>query len=197
MVTGTPNSGPGWASVESLRSAADAREWPLDRADDVGDRDLIRRLGQPEPALGAAVAADQVLPSSAPIGALGDRVHEAVLIHGRSIRYANKQFASLVGCPAEQLLGRKLADLVPPEYSELVKENIRRRLAGESAAERYEIDMVGVQGQVSRLEVSSSVVEYDKGNALLITGVEIIPTQTTPALRLAEGAPVDAARAEV
>ncbi|MGP8034176.1 MAG: EAL domain-containing protein [Steroidobacteraceae bacterium] len=121
---------------------------------------------------------------------LGERIHEAVLVHREVILYANRQFASFVGVDRVELVGRRLADLVPPEYSELVSENIRRRLAGESAAERYEIDMVGVQGQISRLEVSSTVVDYDKGNALLITGVEIIPTQTTPALRLAaDGAP--------
>jgi diguanylate cyclase (GGDEF)-like protein/PAS domain S-box-containing protein len=121
---------------------------------------------------------------------LGDRIHEAVLVHREVILYANRQFASFVGVDRVELIGRRLGDLVPPEYSELVTENIRRRLAGESAAERYEIDMVGLQGQVSRLEIASTVIEYDKGNALLITGVEIIPTQTSPALRLAaEGAP--------
>ncbi len=78
---------------------------------------------------------------------------------------------------------------MPPEYCELVSDNIRRRLAGETAAERYEIDMVGLQGQVSRLEIASTVVDYDRGHALLITGVEIIPTLTNPVLRLAgEGA---------
>jgi len=116
---------------------------------------------------------------------LGERIHEAVLLHREVILYANRQFASFVGVDRVELIGRRLGDLVPPEYSELVTENIRRRLAGESAAERYEIDMVGLQGQMSRLEVASTVVDYDKGNALLITGVEIIPTQTTPALRLA------------
>jgi diguanylate cyclase (GGDEF)-like protein/PAS domain S-box-containing protein len=116
---------------------------------------------------------------------LGERIHEAVLVHREVILYANRQFASFVGVDRVELIGRRLGDLVPPEYAELVNENIRRRLAGESAAERYEIDMVGVQGQMSRLEVSSTLVDYDKGNALLITGVEIIPTQTTPALRLA------------
>ncbi|HVP32107.1 MAG TPA: EAL domain-containing protein [Steroidobacteraceae bacterium] len=121
---------------------------------------------------------------------LGERIHEAVLVHREVILYANRQFASFVGVDRVDLIGRRLGDLVPPEYSELVSENIRRRLAGESAAERYEIDMVGLQGQVSRLEVASTVVDYDKGSALLITGVEIIPTQTTPALRLAgESAP--------
>ena len=115
---------------------------------------------------------------------LGERIHEAVLVHSDVILYANRQFASLVGVDRVELIGRRLGDLVPPEYADLVTENIRRRLAGESAAERYEIDMVGLQGQVSRLEIASTVVDYDKGNALLITGVEIIPTQTTPALRL-------------
>jgi diguanylate cyclase (GGDEF)-like protein/PAS domain S-box-containing protein len=120
---------------------------------------------------------------------LGERIHEAVLVHSEVILYANRQFASLVGVDRVELIGRRLGDLVPPEYSELVNENIRRRLAGESAAERYEIDMVGLQGQMSRLEIASALVDYDKGNALLITGVEIIPTQTTPALRVPGEAP--------
>jgi diguanylate cyclase (GGDEF)-like protein/PAS domain S-box-containing protein len=115
---------------------------------------------------------------------LGDRIHEAVLVHGEVILYANRQFASFVGVDRVELIGRRLTDLVPPEYVELVGENIRRRLTGEAAAERYEIDMVGLQGQVSRLEIASTRIEYDKGSALLITGVEIIPTQTQPALRL-------------
>jgi diguanylate cyclase (GGDEF)-like protein/PAS domain S-box-containing protein len=115
---------------------------------------------------------------------LGDRIHEAVLVHRDVILYANRQFASFVGVDRVELAGRKLADLVPPEYAELVSDNIGRRLAGETAAERYEIDMVGLQGQVSRLEITTAAVDYEGGPALLITGVEIIPTQTVPALRL-------------
>jgi len=120
---------------------------------------------------------------------LGDRIHEAVLVHADVILYANRQFASFVGVDRHELLGRRLADLVPPEYAELVSENVRRRLAGESAAERFEIDMVGLQGQMTRLEIASSPVEYDKGSALLITGVEVLPTMTSQALRLPLEAP--------
>jgi diguanylate cyclase (GGDEF)-like protein/PAS domain S-box-containing protein len=134
----------------------------------------------------AAAAADQVKPASASIGALGERVHEAVLIHGRSIRYVNRQFATLVGCPPEDLLGRKLADLVPPEYAELVADNIRRRLLGESAAERYEVDLTGLQGQDSRLELSTWPIEHEGEQALLIIGVEVLPTQTVQALQPTE-----------
>jgi diguanylate cyclase (GGDEF)-like protein/PAS domain S-box-containing protein len=116
---------------------------------------------------------------------LGDRIHEAVLVHREVILYANRQFASFVGVDRVELIGRRLSDLVPPEYAELVSDNIRRRLAGENAAERYEIDMIGLQGQLSRLEIASTLVDYAKGNALLITGVEILPTQTVQALRVA------------
>jgi len=118
---------------------------------------------------------------------LGDRIHEAVLVHADVILYANRQFASFVGVERTELVGRRLADLVPPEYAELVSENIARRLAGESAAERYEIDMVGLQGQMTRLEITSSPVEFDKASALLITGVEVLPTMTSQALRLPAG----------
>ncbi|MDB6101946.1 MAG: hypothetical protein JWO52_1945, partial [Gammaproteobacteria bacterium] len=115
---------------------------------------------------------------------LGDRIHEAVLVHRDVILYANRQFATFVGVDRVELVGRKLGDLVPPEYSELVNENIGRRFAGEPAAERYEIEMVGLQGQVSRLEITTAVVEYEGSPALLVTGVEIIPTQTVQTLRL-------------
>jgi diguanylate cyclase (GGDEF)-like protein/PAS domain S-box-containing protein len=116
--------------------------------------------------------------------ALGDRIHEAVLVHGDVILYCNRQFASFVGIDRAELIGRRLADLVPPEYAELVSENIQRRLAGESAAERYELEMVGLQGQVTRLEIASTPIEYEKTSALLITGVEILPTMTGQALRV-------------
>src|SRR6266404_2935828 len=87
---------------------------------------------------------------------LGDRIHEAVLVHRDVILYANRQFATFVGVDRVELVGRRLGDLVPPEYSELVNENIRRRFAHEPAAERYEIEMVGLQGQVSRLEITTA-----------------------------------------
>ena len=116
-------------------------------------------------------------------GELADRIHEAVVVHRDVILHANRQFASFVGVDRIELIGRRLGDLVPPEYSDLVVENMRRRLAGETTAERYEIELVGLQGQVSRLEITSTVIDYEGEPALLITGVEIVPTQTVPALR--------------
>ncbi|HEX4023813.1 MAG TPA: EAL domain-containing protein [Steroidobacteraceae bacterium] len=131
----------------------------------------------------AADAAERIPPAGAPIGSLGDRVHEAVLIHTQSIRYANPQFAALLGCRVEELTGKRLQEVVPPEYAELVGDNVRRRLAGEPAAERYEVDVVGPAGANARLELSSWPIEHEGERALLIIGVEVLPTQNVAALQ--------------
>ena len=137
----------------------------------------------------AASATPESQPApSAPVSALGDQLHEAVLIHGsRGILYANPQFAKLIGAQPADLVGRRLEDLVPPEYTELVGEHIRRRLANEPAAPRYEVDLLGLQGQLSRLELSASPIIHEGHGALLIVGVEVMPTQTVAALTLPGG----------
>jgi diguanylate cyclase (GGDEF)-like protein/PAS domain S-box-containing protein len=126
--------------------------------------------------------------AATPLNMLADRVHEAVLIHGASgILFANRKFAEFLGAPGPILIGEKLADLVPPDYTDLVADHVRRGLAGEAPAERYEVDLVGLQGQASRLELSSWCVEYNQQDALLIIGVEVLPTQTVAALGSMDG----------
>jgi diguanylate cyclase (GGDEF)-like protein/PAS domain S-box-containing protein len=113
---------------------------------------------------------------------LADRSHEAVIVHRDGILFANRHFATLVGVEREQLLGRPLAELVDPEFADLVATSLRRRLADEHAPERFEVEMVGFQAQVSRLELTVRRVEWEGAAALLITGVEIVQTSTVRAL---------------
>jgi len=113
---------------------------------------------------------------------LGERIHEAVLVHREVILYANSQFASFVGVDRVDLIDRRLSDLVAPEYAELVGENLRRRLAGAHGAERFEVEMVGLQGQVSLLELTTAQIDFEGAPALLVTGVEVIPTRKLRAL---------------
>jgi diguanylate cyclase (GGDEF)-like protein/PAS domain S-box-containing protein len=112
---------------------------------------------------------------------LVEAVHEAVLLHRESIVYANGRFAALTGLPPKELVGRKLHELVPEEYQDLVRENTRRRLAGEPAAERYEIELVGAQGQVSRLELAGALVDLQGDPMLLVTAVEMLPRRLAAA----------------
>ena len=78
----------------------------------------------------ASAAPEPKYAPAAPLNALADQLHEAVLIHGNvGILYANPQFAALIGAQPAELVGRRLEDLVAPEYAQLVGEHIRHRLA--------------------------------------------------------------------
>src|ERR1700688_3890106 len=80
---------------------------------------------------------------------LVETVHDAVLVHRKHIVFANSRFLVLLGLTSADVVGRPLSDFVGPEYVELVDNNLRRRLLGEPAAERYEIELMGVHGEVT------------------------------------------------
>lgn len=118
--------------------------------------------------------------------ALAERLPQAVLVQRETIVYANAALVRLLGVTPQDLPGRTLAELVTPEYAELVTENARRRLAGQSGAECYEVDLAGAEGAV-RIELLVAPVDYD-GPALLMTGTEVLPEQGAAA-RAADGMP--------
>jgi diguanylate cyclase (GGDEF)-like protein/PAS domain S-box-containing protein len=106
---------------------------------------------------------------------LVETVHDAVLVHRKAILFANARFLSLLGMKSVDVVGRPLTEFVAPEYVELVENNLRRRLAGESAAERYEIELMDRQGQVTRVELSSTLIDSAGEPALLLTALEMMP----------------------
>jgi diguanylate cyclase (GGDEF)-like protein/PAS domain S-box-containing protein len=106
---------------------------------------------------------------------LVETVHDAVLVHRKVILFANARFLALLGMKAADVVGRPLTEFVAPEYVELVENNLRRRLEGESAAERYEIELMDPQGQVTRVELSSTVIDSSGEPALLLTALEMMP----------------------
>ena len=69
---------------------------------------------------------------------------------------------------------------VAPEYTELVGSNLQRRLNGEPAAERYEVELVGAHGEVTRVELSSAPINTNGETALLLTALEMLPEASTP-----------------
>jgi diguanylate cyclase (GGDEF)-like protein/PAS domain S-box-containing protein len=92
---------------------------------------------------------------------LVETVHDAVLVHRQSILFANARFLSMLGLSAADVVGKPLADFVAPEY--------------EPAAERYEVELVGAHGEVTRVELSSTRIDSAGEAALLLTALEMLP----------------------
>ncbi len=114
---------------------------------------------------------------------LVETVHDAVLVHRNCILFANSRFLALLGMAAADVVGKPLANFVAPEYVELVDNNLRRRLAGEPAAERYEVELVGLHGEVSRIELASTLIDSAGEPALLLTALEMLPISHNPPSR--------------
>jgi diguanylate cyclase (GGDEF)-like protein/PAS domain S-box-containing protein len=106
---------------------------------------------------------------------LVDTAHDAVLVHREHILCANSRCLALLGASAENVIGKALSAFVAPEYADRVGENLRRRLAGESAAARCEVELASAQGAATRVELSSTRIDSAGQPALLLTALEMLP----------------------
>ena len=109
------------------------------------------------------------------VGLLGG-LHEAVAVHRETIVFANDHFAALVAQPSAQLLiGKSMAELVHPEYTELVRGHLQRSLLGAPSLDRLELELHPQADQSARIELSAVKIDYQGGPALLLTLVEMGP----------------------
>jgi diguanylate cyclase (GGDEF)-like protein/PAS domain S-box-containing protein len=98
---------------------------------------------------------------------------EIVLIHDDKIMLANESAASLIGLEPAQLVGRDIADLVKPAYRALFRKSIARRLAGEEAPRRLEIQLINGDRAGLWVEAQSSTIEFHGHRAILTVARDV------------------------
>ena len=74
------------------------------------------------------------------------------------MRSANAAAERLTGVPREQLMGKHLSELLPPEYAELAMAHAGSKLAGESESSVYELQILHADGRPRWVEVSSRLL---------------------------------------
>jgi diguanylate cyclase (GGDEF)-like protein/PAS domain S-box-containing protein len=110
---------------------------------------------------------------------LVESVHEGVLVQSETILFANARFLDMLGASAQDIVGKRLSDFVVADYAELLERNSHRRLAGEPSADRYEIELAGPKGQITRVELSSILIQSEGRPALLFTAMEMLPESSS------------------
>jgi diguanylate cyclase (GGDEF)-like protein/PAS domain S-box-containing protein len=98
---------------------------------------------------------------------------EIVLIHDEKILLPNESAASLVGLEPAQLVGRDVSDLVKPAYRALFKKTVAKRLAGENAPLRIEIQLINGNQTGLWVEAQSSNIEYHGQRAILTVARDV------------------------
>jgi diguanylate cyclase (GGDEF)-like protein/PAS domain S-box-containing protein len=129
---------------------------------------LLRLREADSPAAAASQAGDA---ARAMIAAL----REPALLYGDRIEAVNEPFAALVGVPAARLAGMTLAEVVSAEYADLAALAVQRALNGDAKPALTEVEIADSHGQVTRLELSGSVIESSGSRLVLFTAEEMLP----------------------
>ena len=98
---------------------------------------------------------------------------EIVMVHDDKILLANEPAAALVGLEPAQLVGREVADLVKPAYRALFRKNVAKRLAGENAPRRLEIQLINGNEAGLWVEAQSSTIEFHGQPAILTVARDV------------------------
>ena len=98
---------------------------------------------------------------------------EIVIVHDEKILLANESAASLIGLDSKQLIGREIADLVKPAYRALFRNTMTKRLAGENAPERLEIQLINGDEAGLWVEAQSSNIEFHGRSAILTVARDV------------------------
>ncbi|MGI9246299.1 MAG: EAL domain-containing protein [Steroidobacteraceae bacterium] len=105
-----------------------------------------------------------------------ETVNDALLVERDGVQLANARFAELCGVASPaQLSGRRLVDLVQPDYAPLVGECLKRHAAGQPAPPRVEVELQNQNGASHRLELNFARTMLDGKPAVMVTGVEMSP----------------------
>jgi len=98
---------------------------------------------------------------------------EIVIVHDEKILLANESAASLIGLDSTQLIGREVADLVKPAYRALFRNTMMKRLAGENAPDRLEIQLINGNEAGLWVEAQSSNIEFHGHPAILTVARDV------------------------
>ncbi len=83
------------------------------------------------------------------------------VIQGGKFVYVNPKMQEIFGVSRERLLDSSIYDFIPPQDQELVRGNIRKRLAGEVQSVRYTLAIVHGNGSRRDVEVHGSRTAYE------------------------------------
>ncbi|HEX2078307.1 MAG TPA: GAF domain-containing sensor histidine kinase [Longimicrobium sp.] len=96
------------------------------------------------------------------------------LIQDGVFRYVNPRFLQVFGLPADWLdTPRGLLELVDPQDHAIVRENVRRRLAGEVESVQYSFRGRRADGELLHLEVHGSRTVLDGRPAVVGVGIDV------------------------
>ena len=111
---------------------------------------------------------------------------EVILIHDQNILFANREAGELLGMPAEQLVGRKVTDLIRPSYRSTAETIIRQQLEGKQKRARYEVQLIDGAERTRWAEATGMRIGF-RGKVVLLTIARDISYRKSVEATLSQG----------
>ncbi len=111
---------------------------------------------------------------------------EVVLIHDENILFANHEAGQLLGMPAEQLVGRKVTDLIRPAYRSTAEKIIKKQLQGKKKRARYEVQLIDGEERTRWVEATGMRIGF-RGKLVLLTIARDISYRKSVEATLSQG----------
>ncbi len=110
-----------------------------------------------------------------------------VIYEGTKFLYTNPAFEKITGYSRDEVYQHDVWQTVHPDYKEIVREYVQRRLQGEPVPEVYTFKIITKSGEERWVERSAIDFELNKKSLVLITGTDITKRkQAEEALRKSE-----------
>ncbi|MBD3286148.1 PAS domain S-box protein, partial [candidate division WOR-3 bacterium] len=127
-------------------------------------------------------AAEELRKSEEMYRFLAETAREVILIHNMEgdIKYVNKAGLELSGYSEEDALEENIADFLPTDEQESLKERYKKRLEGDFSFYLYETEFLSKSGRLIPVEVSSSLLmEGGKPSGVLLVARDITERRRT------------------
>ncbi|MGF7117176.1 PAS domain S-box protein [Methanobacterium oryzae] len=96
-----------------------------------------------------------------------------IVYHGDRVLYVNPASESILGYPKEELLLMNFMDFVHPEYKEMVKRGVNKRMEGLHGKTSYELKIITKSGKEKWLDVSANLIQYEGRDAGIVICTDI------------------------
>ena len=83
------------------------------------------------------------------------------IIQDEIIKFANKRQAEISGYTVEELIGKLIYDLVPPDFVSVIKERVALREQGKDIPEIFQVRLLCKDGTIKETESSTKLIQYE------------------------------------
>jgi PAS domain S-box-containing protein len=84
-----------------------------------------------------------------------------IIVQEGVITFVNSKMSEITGLSLQETLGKPVTAIFSTKYRSVVAEIYRKRIQGEPAPDKYEAEIISLIGEITPVEISAGLIQYD------------------------------------